>query len=397
MPSFMRALILYLSFGLLILGVLAFGGVEILYSWRIRPLIEHVRSIQDRHEPTYLDDLIYLSKFPLLAPTSGRSDAKSDPKSDAGTVLNPKLFWSPASASGSSEPLIPGEVREELLRLKGDWIRQTSRVKAMAGDLSFFSGLGRFDYWDIETKSPIQELIESTKFVPQSRLPVPEVSDLLAATKLRLLQANLDGKMVEALQDVRQFARLLLTTESLQLVIAGLTVLDHERRAYRHFVDEKGLPPDSWLPVDRNLTRRAHRTLLATSGYLKLVTGARTIEKVFLGPRAPIGFCAVINDSIPFEYSLKPLLLPLVPFELDNRDAYARLDRIFDRARGSCRIKYLRRLAETETFSSERPGPFLLNRLPFTRRVFGMKAEVAKFGGFDAYSQAAAGTVPLGN
>jgi hypothetical protein len=391
-----RAGVFFLSIVLIALGALAYGGLRALYNWRVLPTLLQNQAIQSKHLSLYSEDVAYVEKFGFLKELE---ENHQKAESNAGLVLNSKLFWQPLDHPNKTrtEPVIPIDVREDLMRLRTNWIRQSSRVKRMKANLDFFNGLENYDHWDIEIKSPISDLIDQGVFVPPPRLPIPEVSDLLAAVKLRLMRANLQEDYALALKDVRQFARLLLTTENTQLVIAGLAVLDHERHAYRYYVDEKSFPPDKWQPVDRNFTRRARRAILATRGYLHLWTKPAILEQVFLSGRTPIGFCSAANEAFPFEESIRPLLEPRLPFEQSFREAYARLDRIFAKAKRICRLRYLNRLMKNDHFASVIPGPFLLNRLPYSRRVFGMKINVSNFSGFDSYNQSSAGMMPMGN
>ena len=364
------------------LSAIAIAMVEFLYYLQVGPPLAAALGVQSRHLQAYVEDVTYLSQFPLLA------SVKHGPN-DAGRFLNSNLHWEPVTnrKRGLPRPIISGKIREEILRLGVNWMRKHDRAKRMQADLSFFSGLDRFDYWDIEEMSPIEDLIQENRFVPPPALPIPEISDLLAAIKLHLMVNAIDGgKPLRALKEVREFSRLLLTTENQQLVLVGLAALDDERQAYRFYVDEEGLDPAAWSPIDRNITRRAYREILATRGYLHLWTNPETLKRIFLSKSMPVGFCAAVNEALPEDYSLRPLLRPSVPFERSFQDQYAVLDKIFQRAKDSCRLDYLSQLMKKNNFVSELPGPLILNRIPYARKIFGLRTAVVDFGGFDAYS-----------
>lgn len=381
----MTRLISYLAVIALCLGVLAFGGLEMLFHWRVKPVLEKDRALQLRYHSSFLADVELLAKTELL-PSSRPPEIR-----DAGAVLNPKLHWAPQSKEnrfGAPKPIVDEATTEWFMRVGTDWVTFAEKKRKITADLSFFSGLSAFNVWDIEENSPIAGLAKSATFVPPSKLPIPETSDLLSASKLRLLQGAYAKKPLEALQDVRQLANLLMTTENLELVLAGLAVLDHERRGYNFFVQQKLLPAGSWQPIERNVTRRAQRALLAAPSYLRVWTDPELMTTSF-GDTPPPGVCAIANEAFPLEFSLRPMLEPKLPFERDLRDGYARLDKIYENTKSRCRIRYLRRLVESERFA-EVPGLFLLNRLPYSRKVFGMRLSTANFGGFEAYSQAEA-------
>ena len=382
----MRRWLVFSSTAGLVLAALALGVVESLYRWQVRPKVESNRAVQARHLALYQDDLSYLGQFDILK-------SRKTGKADAGPWLNRKLFWSPVrevSSETSPLPAVAIPVREELLRLRSEWMDKHHKARTAKADLSFFMGLGQFDYWDIETHSPIEELAARNIFVPPPELPVPEVSDLLAAAKLRLMRGALDKEAMTALQDVRNLARLLLTTENMNLVLAGIAILDDERKAYRYFVDHQGLSESAWIPIDRNTTRRAYRAILATRGYLRIWTRPDTMDEIYLKGAEPVGLCAAANEAFPQTFALAPVLKPHWPLEFDLRDEYAKLDQVLDRSRSSCRLKYLSALIETENFATELPGPFLLNRLPYSRKIFGLRTSVNRFSGFDAYNALAA-------
>ena len=204
------------------------------------------------------------------------------------------------------------------------------------------------------------------------------------------MRGNVQGDPLGALEDVRHLARLLLSTENVQLALAGLSIFDHEREAYQYYVEEKGLAPSAWEPISAASTQRAYRAVMATRGYLRVYTEPEKLETIFLKERRPIGFCAAANEAFPFEYALRPMLDPQFPMEFDFTEGYRKLDQIYDRAKRSCRLKYLSTLVEAEQFSTDIPAPALYYKLPYSRRVFGVKYLSAKSTEFEAYNRLAA-------
>jgi hypothetical protein len=375
---------LFLAAGAITLFTVAIGGLNALYRWQVKPLLIANTSTQDRHHALYLEDADFLAKTGLLNSVAVEGHA------DAGLTLNDHLHWDPPGpvARGLSSPVISPAIREALLRLGPDWMIHHARAKNMKADLSFFADLGKFDYWDIENHSPIADLIEKKEFVPPPSLPIPEVWDLLDATRLRLMMGAVNRDLLPALKDARFLSKLLLTTENLQLTLAGLTVLDEERKAYRYYVDNLGLPAGAWTPVDRNTTRRANRAILATRGYLRLWTRPQFLQEMFNDDfRAP-GLCSAANEAYPLEFSLRPVLEPHVPLELDLRPQYKVLDTIFAHIENECRMKYLKALVHGGSFNTSMPGPLVINRVPYSRKIFGLRLSAANFDGFDAYDKA---------
>jgi hypothetical protein len=198
--------------------------------------------------------------------------------------------------------------------------------------------------------------------------------DLLGATKIRLLQGTLDGKPTAALLEVRQFASLLLTTESLQLLLTGLAALDLERRAYREYVDRGLILETDWRPIDANTIRRASRAFLATSSYLSVMTDEDVLKKIVGLPQIPPGFCAGINQRLPADLSLRDQLTGLWPFERSYRAGFNQLDATVELAKKNCRLKLFRVLYDNSVYESVDPSaPWPLAILPYFRTVFAMR------------------------
>lgn len=377
-------LICYVLAAALSLTVIAVAMVEFLFRSQVKPQLEKNRATQERYYQAYADDQAFLARIGFFKTARAGQN-------DAGPHLNPKLYWHPLKTRNNStaaQPIVPISVREELLRLRSDFMRKFARAKNMKADLSIFNGLAHFDHWDLEVASPISDLSTARAFVPPPQLPVPEVSDLLAAVKLRLMLGALNGDFVASLTDVRQLAKLMLTTENMQLVLGGVSVLETERIGYRYFVEDRGLAPNAWAPIDGNVLRRAYRAITATRAYLRLWTPAEKIEKTFLKEKLPIGFCAAVNDAFPLELTLRPTLEPHWPMEIRLNAEYRRLDQVFERARASCRLRYLSDLVDKRRIWTRIPGPLVLNRLPYSRKVFALRASAVNFGGLEGYSSA---------
>lgn len=383
-----------------ILFVIAFTGLELLYSWRVAPVLAEHLQMQEKYYSAFNEDLAFIegsAPFRQLASViKVKSQTLTDlpienKKGDAATFLNGKVYWVPhtAKALGAAKPLVNVELREEIMRLKEDWIRKYQMLDRRGIDLSLFSELQNYDRWDIELASPISQLAESGEFIPPGRLPVPDAGDLTALARLRLMKGAEQRDFLTALKEVRKLAELLLTTEYQQLFLAGLTVLDHERKAYRYFVDERGFSPAAWQPVDRNVTRRAHRLVLALQGYLQLWTPKKFLEEIFISRILPTGFCSAINETWPIQATLRASLEPRFPMERDYTDNFTTLDEIYLIAEKQCRLRYIKALAKSDQLRAKLPGWLFATRLPYARKVFGMRLSLAGFNGFDAYAHAA--------
>lgn len=384
---------LYLAAALLTLLAINIIGVEVLFEKNLREGLERIHKVQDENLETYLADAEYLASSDLIKTLELNRNVAGDTglaTHDAGPVLNKMLFWHPRGNFGRSEPLVTPKAREFIMRYDDDWIKGRTYVErgSVKADVSFFQHLSGFKYWDIEKNSPIETLVEKGTFVLPEKLPLPETLDLLTAVKVRLIQGTFDGKPLLALQQVRQFAVLLLSTENTQLIIAGLASLELERRAYREYVDREWIDEAAWLPLDRNATLRASRTLNATAGYLRAVTHQDTFRRVFESGKNPFGLCAAANHQLFVEYAYRGQLTGWWPFERNYRAGFRRLDEVLETAKGICRVRLLRKLQNDGALdgrSAEAPWP--LGYLPYFRTLFALRDWTRWPLQFDSYSR----------
>lgn len=380
-----RRLTLFIAVtGALLLAVAA-AGLLFLTKTRVEPEREHNAAVQRKHLKAYLDDLDFVARerFFAQAPTKGR---------DASTTLNPKVPWQPRElgAKPPVERLVDPAVRDRILRLRSEWIEHPGAFRSAKADFSILKAMLTFDRWDIESEGPIAELAKDVRFVPPSRLPSPDTIEIMALVKLRLVTSIESDEELEALRETRQAAKLLFSSESLQLQLAALSLLDVERRAYRRFVETNEIEDETWRPIERSVVRRAARALWATRGYLRLLTPVDVFQSALLDPkREPLGLCAAANEAYPVELSLKPLLDGAWPGEHDYSENYQMLDRALERALGSCRLRYLSALIKGNRFDSDLPVPALFARLPWSRQMFGARLGSLNFLGFESYENPA--------
>jgi hypothetical protein len=369
----------------LLLAALAVTRVELFIRWQVNPKLDSNLVTLKKNFPLYKEDSEIVRKSSLLPLGTARKLAHSD----AGSYLNSRLAWIPkaVSSTGAKTSLVSKDIREQLLRYENRWMPHYSRLEQMPADLSLFKDLARFDFWDLESASPIATLTARAKFVPPSDLPIPDPEDLIALSKLRLMTAVTEESPVDALKQVHQLGLLLLTTENSQMIATGLAVLEDEINAYHYLVHGKYLAPQLWTPLDPLLIRRARRVAYATRGYLHLWTPKEMLKTIFLSEKEPPGFCAAMNDALPLEFSLRPFLEPHLPFERDFSSEYAELDAIVRRARTSCRLHYFGQIFDQGKIQGTLPGPRLLNHLPFWRKLFALKSSVYNFTGFELYDR----------
>lgn len=374
---------------LLVLAATAVAGFEYLAQTRVDPIIADYRAIQAKHLALFQDDQEFLRRFPLFSLTPAYSH-------DVGELLNPKLQWEPISVTETSgtakeaplaPPLaVPRKVIEQVLRYRNDWMRHHHRLMEIAKiDFSIMEALAKYDYWDLEARSPIALLIEEGRWDARAPLPMPRTIDLITLAKLRLAAGAERKVPLAALQQTRSLATLLLTTENMNLQLSALALLDIERRAFRYYVDKGQLQDSAWMPIPRAVTRRAARAIQATGGYLQIWTEIKTLDAVFISNPLPAGFCAAMNEALPKILGLRLHLEHHWPFERDLRPAYRTIDIILARAFSNCRLRHLRRMMQLDRFTHELPMPSLLSVFPYSRKVFGLRFATIPFTGFESY------------
>jgi hypothetical protein len=373
--------VLYISTGVAILLAIGILGVEYLGETRIDPVIKDYRAVQAGYLGEFEEDQEFLRRVPIF-------DTNPSPQKDAGPYLNPRVIWTP-DQSGQEQfaTRLAPELEEEILRYRNDWLRHHSRLlRNRQVDLSWFNELSKFDYWDLESNSPQGKLIDERIYASPEQIPIPDSIELITLAKLRLAVGADENKPLLALQQVRQLAQLLLTTESIHMYTLALGILDVERRGYQYFLDTEMMKEDDWEVIPRNITRRASRALWAARGYFHVWTDPNLLERIFLGPRTPVGFCAAINEAAPRELSLRPLLSHTLPFERNLDAPLKELDKVMDRAYHSCRLKYLTAMTEGGLLKREKGVPTFLTILPYSRKIFGLRIATLPFIGFEGYA-----------
>ncbi len=381
-----------MAFACLTLLAVNIAGVEFLFSKNLKKSLGEITTVQDEFLETYLADIEFLERSDLASTLARniKEAATATEDVDAGRVLNKLVQWTPRSDFGRKDPLVPAKSREFLMRYDDDWIKGRTFVErgSVKADLSFLDGIENFKIWDIEKNSPLAALVDRGEFVLPSRLPVPETLDLVTVVKVRLIQGSYDGKPLEALRQVRQFATLLLTTENTQLVLAGLSSLDLERRAYREYVDREWIDAAAWLPIDRNTSMRASRAFNATAGYMRAITSEETFNRVFAEGKIPPGLCAAANEQLPAEYAYRDQLTGWWPLERGYRQGFKRLDRVLEMAEKHCRLRLLKKLKSENAFRDIAPeAPWPLVAFPYFRTLFALRDWTAWPKHFDGYSR----------
>ena len=287
--------------------------------------------------------------------------------------------------------MVPADLQDRILRLGKNWSLHTTSFKydfiKKKLDLELFNSFEQSDFWDIEKNSPIADLIEQNLFVPAEEIPALDSLDLIALAKLRLLEATFKKDYLKALTDVRKLVNLLLTTENFRLELTALAILDAEHTASVLFLENKWITPEDWKAIDGNVTRRAGRAIRATRAYLRFWTPVPVLKQIYLSAQSPVGFCAAVNDALPQEWAMKSEMQPQLIFERNYQEHFDVLQKIYERASQQCHLNYLTHLKQKDNFGKV-GSQSLFNRLPYTRKLFGLTMSTSHFEGFRDYQEA---------
>jgi hypothetical protein len=174
---------------------------------------------------------------------------------------------------------------------------------ALAGvDTSMLSRVHEFDHWELRgAGSPLTPAATWTA----ANAPRPQFIQLVWAAKVHLVKSARGGMLREAAQDVRQLARLCLTTESLLGAMAGLTLLGLERSAHE-WATSHSVDVGDWTPVDAARVERAEAVMMAAPVLLGPTADEATFWRALAC--AEVSRCVGLSEAVSFIGGMLPLL-----------------------------------------------------------------------------------------
>ncbi|MDP1921358.1 MAG: hypothetical protein Q8L14_34275 [Myxococcales bacterium] len=262
----------------------------------------------------------------------------------------------------------------------------TAPIDVATADLAWMSELSRFATWDIE--GPGTPLF--TAPFDGMNEPLPSYVDIGPIAKVRLLQGLASGKMRPALADVRELARLSLTTEMLIGDMVGVALLRLERRGAEEAV-KRGLDLEGWRAFTDDETESLKRALWVATHSTSLIAPLKPLDSQF----PLVGRC-----SAQRELALALYVRPWASSVLS--DKYRAFDEQL--ATSSCRLRRLRKAWATtgegelplsgDTFcgataTSSCDVPDIVTHLPLVRPAVGsVLAATASMDPFKLYKDA---------
>jgi hypothetical protein len=352
-----------------------------LVDWTVRRDIETRWIEQERYLTQLLEDRAVAQRHPFWRFLTEPS-AKST-EGDAGTILGPAATW--LNRGEAAEPkLVNHATRERVLRAGENWLDSPRRFDRFPVDTGLLDDLLSTSHWDLERLSPLGSAIERGAGREETDI-LPDIQELTIFAQMRLLAGLKSGDSVRALKATRHLAKLMVTTENLVLIQSALTLLELERRAYRVYVEKGLIEEGDWTPVDRVTNRRLARLISALSSFYAPWTPPARLALFFSkGGLAP-SQCALVNDRAPRLSALRSMLYGGWPGELDLTENEASLAEIEAQALQDCRLVQRRRELKQTSFISLRPGPWLFNRLPILRQLFGVNTALELIPSLEVY------------
>lgn len=260
-----------------------------------------------RFEPRVAVDQARWRDDPLISPHAG---------GDAAELVFAHVRWESEQKAGKPAPI------PETLTVKftQDWWTRVDELDVAEVDLGWMSRLAEFGFWELEgLTSPLakQPFVVFTE-------DIPNFVDAQWAAKVRLAQGLKSGDAREAAREVREFARLALTTEHLVGLMIGTAMLGIERHVYEEAV-RRGQNVEGWTPVSEVDQQALKGAIWAAAAPHSLLAQA-PLRDVDL----PVGRCAGLREGIGGAWYLRGWV------EDDMPDRYTSLTKALDAS--TCRL-----------------------------------------------------------
>ena len=233
---------------------------------------------------------------PLFAPHEG---------GDAAALLFAHVRWEKDTVRPDPAPPV---VSAAFKTWGLDWPRHAAELELSGVDLAWMSQLEHFGFWDLEgPDSPGHDL----PFEPVTET-IPNFVDAQLLGKLRLAQGLQSGGPVRAAAEVRQLARLCLSSESLVGEMIGVALLGIERRVHEEAV-RRGLPVDGWTPISEEDQASLQRVLWVAPASFDLLA-----SEALAARRPAIGDCAGLREGLNLAFYLDGYLREELPARYES-------------------------------------------------------------------------------
>ena len=230
-----------------------------------------------------------------------------------------------------------------------EWLSNLDAFDTTPFDLEWMKSLASLGYWELGgAGSPLEN-------VPISMdEPTLRFRDLMTLAKVRLVRGLQKGDAREAAREVRELARLCLTSETILGAMVGVGITGFERGAYEE-ATRRGHDTAGWSPISQ-ADHTSLKRVIGVSPTPFVLLATPPVSTVVL----PVGACAGLHEGLWQAH------IGRVLWSGEIADRVAGLDRQL--AKSTCRLPRMRKAWAGS------PPPFLadhglLGRLPFGREV----------------------------
>lgn len=225
---------------------------------------------------------------------------------DAAPWLHPLVGFGAASTDGgvpvpAGALVVPQPVKDALGASKA-FMDALDDALAASMDTSALSRAHDYDHWELT--GALSPLAPGASW-NAADAPLPNFMLLLQAAKVHLARGGRAGSLKDAARDVRQLARLCLTTESLLGAMVGVALLSVERDAHAWALAH-GADTSDWTPVDADTTAQAKAVLRLASVFFGPAANEATFARALACAQA--SRCVGLTEAVTLVGALAPKL-----------------------------------------------------------------------------------------
>lgn len=231
--------------------------------------------------PQFLEDQHYLAKIKYFQPAGREHDLAS--------YLD----------SLKVQPQQPLALPEAVLSLPfEEQIKQARSLDYQAFDFGWMKRLKDYDHLNLSQLKANQAQLQNNPYLLPTMVDYPDFLTLKLWARFRILRGVAHAEVVEAVQEARQLAYLLLNSDSLPGAMTGLSILEEERQIYEYWMSRLSNWDPSWEPFAQNTLTRLRRTLPATPAfYMAGQTPMAVFRQIRKDPAVQVGTCVGMAEA----------------------------------------------------------------------------------------------------
>lgn len=320
------------SLGMTLMGLV----VDLTYQLQYKPKLSRFQDIQSNKLESYLAEKSFFDKHPVF---------HQNPKNqrDFNNIFLPLME--------RYSSLVDIEAKKKALAYGDKWLEKRHLVDPNEQLDHIFSQVHNFQHWNLTA-----DIVEKYQLSP---------SDFMVINQIYLSNAFYYSpkEVLVSLEQSRNLAKVLLSTEILNFKLAGLSLIEKEHQFINWLIQRKVTGFESWKLVPPETITRFRRFLNQTSEFLNYLTPKDVLDKAFLTASLPTGVCAILNDKQVVLQWAEPFLNQNFPFEPSFQSSLKVIDQVVDKTRQHCHTKIGN--ASTKT-------PFVVN-MPYYRRLYALR------------------------